>query len=163
MSGYKTDSKKWNKYRLRYLNADGTKKFKMPPATLDLLLKDPKKFKSFCNGVGSKVGFWGKLTYHFIPNWCGLGFASIVIEADLHDVGYAIPTEFENRPKAMAYKASVDLDFYENICADAKTRSFLARESMEAGAWTRYMVVDKIGLNSFLAGKVILNEVKPLE
>lgn len=155
------NSKKWKKYRLRYLNPDGTKKFKMPDATYNLLMSDPKKFKSYCNGVGSKVGFWGKLTYHFIPNWCW--FVSIIPEADLHDVGYSVPDEFATRSKAIAYKAMIDLDFYENICADADRRPLFLRKGMKAGAWVRYLAVEKIGLESFLANKKILNELRPLE
>ena len=160
MIDYDIKAPEWVKYRLRYLNADGTKKFKMPDATYNLLMSDPRKFKSYCNGVGSKVGFWGKLTYHFIPNWCW--FISIIIEADLHDVGYSIPAEFETRKKARQYKAMIDLNFHDNICLDGERRGGALGEAMKAGAWVRYLAVDNLGLGSFLSGKIILDEIKTI-
>lgn len=158
MPTYDINSKKWKKYRLRYLNADGSRKFKMPDSTYNLLMSDPRKFKRYCNGVGSQVGFWGRLTYHFIPNWCW--FISIIPEADLHDVGYSVPQEFSTRSKAIKHKATVDLQFHDNICIDGERRGGIIGEAMKAGAWVRYQAVDNLGLSSFLSGKIILDEIK---
>ena len=154
-TGYNINSSKWKKYRLRYLNKDGTKKFKMPDDTLNLLLSDPKKFKSFCNGVGSRVGWLGRLSYHFIPNFCW--FVSIIIQADLHDVGYSVPKIFKTIEEAIEYKEMIDSDFRDNICIEAQNHCAFIREAMEAGALVRYKFVANLGLDSFLNDKIILN------
>jgi len=157
MPGYDINSKKWIKYRLRYLNVDGSKKFKMPEATYNMLMSDPKKFKSFCNGVGSKVGFWGKLTYHFIPNT--IWFMSITQASDIHDVGYSIPDEFDTIEKAIAYKHQQDSYFYDNICIEATRRGGWFEDARKRGAWVEYLAVKSLGSSSFLANKIILNNL----
>jgi len=148
----KTD---WTAYRLRYLNADGSPKFRIPPATLDLLMNDPAKFKSYCNGVGSQVGFWGKLTYHFIPNT--IGFMNVTPMSDLHDVGYSIPVVFDSIQDALDYKAIIDIDYRENIITEAKRRGGFLENYRIDGAWLEYQAVHFIGEDSFLANKTIKN------
>ena len=77
-----------------------------------LLKNDPEQFKKYCNGVGSMVGFWGKLTYHFIPNT--IWFLDITPSSDLHDVDFSYPNEFRNIYEARIAFDEANLRFYEN-------------------------------------------------
>lgn len=152
MLNYNPGSPKWKKYRERFNG------LKMSSAARELLFYDPKRFKSYCNGVGSKVGFWGRLTYHLIPNW--IWFMSILPQADLHDVDYTIPSEFPTIEAAIKHKQESDSRFFENICIEATRRGGILEDARKRGAWVEYEALKLCGNDSFLAEKTILDNLK---
>jgi len=145
------------------MKAGNPEKYKgllMSDAAEKLLKSDPEKFASYCNGVGSRVGWFGKLTYHLIPNT--IWFLNITAASDPHDVEFTIPNVFESI--AAAEKAFEDANsrLYENICIliDRKGRSgliYLAR--MKRAGLYYDMVSSSAGWNSFISGKIIAGVV----
>lgn len=122
-----------------------------------LLNNNPVKFKRCCNGVGSLVGFWARLFYHFIPNtiW-GL---DITPASDIHDVEYSVPDKFNTLSEALKHKKKADYNFYLNMeILIMKANSWGWVESFRLNrAKVYYFALRKLGEGSFLAGKTILD------
>lgn len=120
-----------------------------------LLGTDPKRWKSYCNGVGSNVGWLGKLTYHLIPNT--IWFMDITPASDIHDVEYYVPDTFATRAGAIEWKVQADQRFLDNMLAliRAKSGTAFMRILRTRRAIAYYNAVAEIGEDSFLEGKKI--------
>ena len=122
-----------------------------------LLMEDLEQFASHCNGVGSRVGWFGKLTYHFIPNtiW-GL---NITPASDIHDVEYSYPKIFVDRECATIFKVETDIRFMDNLktLINRETEWGWVRRLRLSRAKKYYRAVKNIGKDSFFDGKMILN------
>lgn len=137
-------------------NPEKYRGLEMSDAAKALLASDPKKFASYCNGVGSQVGWLGRLTYHLIPNT--IWFMDITAASDGHDVDFTIPSVFESLAAAEKYFDEANLRLYKNICIliDRKGRSgwlYLAR--MHRAGLYYDMVSSSAGWKSFISGKTI--------
>ena len=125
----------------------------LSPEFARLATEDPQKILDCCNGVGSEVGLWGKLTYHFIPNT--IWFLDITPCSDIHDVDYCYPSQFKNKAEALAHKADADLRIRENmetlICEKTKWE-WLKCLRLER-AMNYYCILRAAGEDSFLEGK----------
>ncbi len=123
-----------------------------------LLNEHLEVFTSYCNGVGSTAGFWGKLTYHFIPNtiWC----LNITPCSDIHDVEYSIPGEFKTLDEALDWKAWADERFYKNlqIYIELNTSYECLKALRLSRAKKYHFAVCSAGETSFLKGKTILEK-----
>ena len=123
---------------------------------LKLLESDPKKFANYCNGVGSQVGWLGRLIYHIIPNT--IWFLDITPASDIHDVEYSIPDEFESISAAEKVFDETNLRLYNNIVTliDRKGRGGLIYQMRMHRAGLYYDAVSgSSGWNSFISGKTI--------
>lgn len=124
-----------------------------------LLSNDSEKFISFCNGVGSTIGFWSTLLWHLTPNtiW-GL---NITPASDLHDVGYNWPMVFNNKEEALMYKIEIDNNFYDNMMTliqnDDSWWGVLSKQWRIIRATSYYETVKNFGEESFLDGKILIN------
>lgn len=118
-----------------------------------LLKDDPFKFASYCNGVGSKVGWFNKILWHLIPNT--LLFLNITDCSDLHDVGYAHPVKFATLCEALAYKDSVDHNFHSNLVRRITKAGGVLRVVRLMRADKYFRLVQECGKEAFLAGKII--------
>jgi len=141
-------------------NPEKYRGLEMSEEAVNLLYSDPKKFASYCNGVGSQVGWLGKLTYHIIPNT--IWFLNITAASDIHDVEYSVPASFESIAAAEKAFDEANLRLYKNICIliDRKGRSgwlYLAR--MHRAGLYYDMVSSDAGWTSFVAGKTIAGVV----
>lgn len=141
-------------------NPEKYKGLEMSDAAKALLASDPKTFASYCNGVGSRVGWLGKLTYHLIPNT--IWFLNITAASDPHDVEFTIPKVFESLALARKAFDEANLRLYKNICIliDRKGRSgliYLAR--MKRAGLYYDMVSSTAGWTSFISGKTIAGVV----
>ena len=152
MKNYDVNSKKWTKFKARYQD------LRISKAALELLIADPKKFKGYCNGVGSTRGFSGRLTYHFIPNT--IWFMSITPASDLHDVDYSIPDEFDTIEHALEYKKEADNRMLQNMNLLIDRRGGMFQRLRELRAFEYYGVLRTCGTDSFLSDKIILNNLK---
>lgn len=137
-------------------NPEKYKGLEMSDAARKLLESDPKTFASYCNGVGSRVGWFGKLTYHLIPNT--IWFLNITAASDPHDVEFTIPRIFESM--AMARKAFDEANdrLYGNICIliDRKGRDGVLYHMRMHRAGLYYDAVSsEAGWTSFISGKII--------
>jgi len=128
----------------------------------------PSWIKKYCNGVGSRVGFLGKASYHLIPNtiW-GL---DITAASDIHDVDYVFPVEFASEGAAYLHKKMADIRFRDNcyILIDRADKTgwlrkigllklqeaLTARRKLRARLY--YIALRMMGEESFLSGKKIL-------
>ena len=132
----------------------------MAPTTRGLLDSSPRKFLSYCNGVGSQTGWFNKLIYHFIPNtiW-GL---DITPASDVHDVEYAYPHIFNNLLEALEFKFSADKRFKRNVFTliDTKTRWEWLKRLRKARAMEYEFILRHCGEESFLSGKVFLKSIR---
>jgi hypothetical protein len=124
-----------------------------PPEFWRDLKERPDIIKACCNGVGSEVGFWGKLTYHLIPN--GIWFLDITEASDPHDWMYNYPAKFRSREEALQWKAYADELILDNILVIIKRDSANAfmRCLRERRAISYYTAVTEAGEESFLDGK----------
>jgi hypothetical protein len=133
----------------RYYGLDASPQF-----WLDLV-NNPQKIKDCCNGVGSEVGWWGKLTYHLIPNtvW-GLDVTEF---SDIHDYDYCYPESFATKQDALNYKHLADNRGLDNILAiiDRDTKWTWLKIMRRARAMKYYDALDIFGEDSFLDGKII--------
>jgi len=126
----------------------------MSDAAKNLLYSDPKKFASYCNGVGSRVGFWNKLAYHFIPNT--IWFMDITPASDIHDVEFTIPAEFAFLELAAQAFEAANLRIYKNIQTLIKRRGgILYRLRMNRAELYYYALCSDAAWNSFISGKTI--------
>lgn len=119
------------------------------------LVNNPQKIKDCCNGVGSEVGWFGKLTYHFIPNtiW-GLDVTEF---SDIHDYMYTYPEEFDTEEDALRYKDMADRTGRHNlqviISRNSKLRWLKLLRIRRARQY--YFLLKIAGKDSFLEGKKI--------
>lgn len=114
-----------------------------------------EKIKSWCNGVGSEVGFWANLAYHIIPNT--IWFLDITCCSDIHDVDYWYPFNFATMEEAIEHKKKADLRLYNNILIHIKknTTSSMMLWMRNRRAKFYYDMVSNAGEASFLDGKTI--------
>lgn len=132
----------------------------MPELTKELLELYPKVFRLYCNGVGSKIGFWRTLLWHITPNtiW-GL---DITPASDIHDVGYSYPHIFQSKEQALEYKSARDYELYDNIVIlierDKSWWGKLVKNFRIIRAKTYFELVYFGGDESFMDGKIIINE-----
>ena len=99
----------------------GQKYMKMTTEIWNCLRNENKKFVSFCNGVGSKIGFWNKIFYHIIPD--SIWFLNITGASDLHDVGYSVPKTFKSYKDAFNYWNEVNEQFRDNLIMLIESRN----------------------------------------
>ena len=126
----------------------------MSEAAKNLLRSDPKKFASYCNGVGSRIGFWNNLAYHFIPNT--IWFMDITPASDIHDVEFTIPAEFAFLELAAQAFEAANLRIYKNIQTLIKRRGgILYRLRMNRAELYYYALSSDAAWNSFISGKTI--------
>lgn len=124
-----------------------------------LLDNDPKKFASYCNGVGSRVGFWNKLLWHFIPNT--ILFMNVTDCSDLHDVEYSVPDVFESIAAARSHFMAANQRFLINLEIRIKERNsweWLEDARLDRAAKYFKIVSSEKGWESFIAGKTIKEE-----
>lgn len=116
-----------------------------------------KEHKRICNGVGSRVGWWAKLTYHFIPNtnW----FMDITPASDIHDYDYCYPDTFKDALAAETAKSMADSRFKVNcnILVDHHGGSEWIRSLRRIRIEKYYLVLRQCGESSFKNGKTILH------
>lgn len=143
------NSKKWIKYRKRY---DGLIMHQEARTSLDT---DSAYFKSFCNGVGSTVGWFNKLIYPLIPNTILL--LNITPASDIHDFSYSIPKEFNTIQDALKYKAEVDQNFLSNMEILIVRRGGIFMKARLIRAHAYFFMVKNLGNESFLSDKTIKN------
>lgn len=124
----------------------------------EFMINFPSKFIAICNGVGSEIGFWGKLTYRLIPNT--IWFLNITKASNLHDVGYTVPSVFITTTEALVYKDLVDAQFYSNLIILIERAGGWLENRRKKRAYAYYLTLKNCGKESFLAGKTILSEVK---
>lgn len=136
-------------------NPEKYKGLEMSEEAANLLYSDPKKFASYCNGVGSRVGFWNKLAYHFIPNTIGL--VNVTPASDIHDVEYCVPAEFENMALAKKAFDEANRRLYDNLVIiierNGRDSFFYGMRMWVAGRY--YDIVCRLGEKSFFSGKTI--------
>jgi len=136
----------------------------------ELLDKDPEAFKKLCNGVGSKVNWLPSLgwvgdwicstIYFFTPNtiWITL---NITPSSDLHDVDYVVPGRFASRKEALEWKEESDERMHDNVKIQilrCNSWKWIERARLiRAGNY--YKLLSSMGEKSFLAGKIIEDEV----
>jgi hypothetical protein len=126
-----------------------------PPEFWSDLINAPERIKECCNGVGSQVGWLGKLTYHLIPNtiW-GL---SITEASDIHDWMYVYPKSFATKQDALNWKHMADNLLLDNIITIIERDTYwtLLKIIRRQRAMAYYSAVDEAGVESFLDGKVV--------
>lgn len=128
----------------------------MSDVALKLLESNPKKFANYCNGVGSQVGWLGRLTYHIIPNT--IWFLDITPASDIHDVEYSVPSEFGCISAAEKAFDEANLRLYNNIVTliDRKGRGGLIYQMRMHRAGLYFDAVSgSAGWKSFVSGKTI--------
>ena len=126
----------------------------MSEAAASLLKSDPKTFASYCNGVGSRIGFWNNLAYHFIPNT--IWFMDITPASDIHDVEFTIPAEFAFLELAAQAFEAANLRIYKNIQTLIKRRGgILYRLRMNRAELYYYALSSDAAWNAFISGKII--------
>lgn len=133
----------------------------MSIATRQLLENDPKAFAAACNGVGSRIGFWNKLAYHFIPNFIGL--INITPASDLHDVEFTVPITFATMSDAVQAWEDANMRFLSNCrrLIERGTRLSWIRKSRYWVACRYYKVLgSSSSWQSFLAGRNIIDASK---
>lgn len=136
------------------------KGLEMSEEAANLLYSDPKKFASYCNGVGSRVGWVGRLTYHLIPNT--IWFMDITPASDIHDVEYSVPSEFQHLGLAAKAFDDANLRIYKNIQTLIKrkaTSGILFRMRMRRAKLYYYALGSDAAWNSFVSGKTIAGVV----
>lgn len=141
-------------------NPEKYKGLEMSDAARKLLESDPKTFASYCNGVGSRVGFLNKLAYHFIPNTIGL--VNVTPASDVHDVEFTIPKVFGSLALAKKAFDEANLRLYRNLviiierhgrdCFLYETRMWVAKKYYDIVSGSR-------GELSFYSGKTIAGVV----
>jgi len=130
----------------------------MSPAARDLLNSDPRRFASYCNGVGSKVGFWNKILYHLIPNCIGL--INITPASDIHDVEYTVPTVFATMGEARKAWKDANLRFLSNcrrLIERGTSRRWLRALRYKIATEYYRLLGSESAWGSFLAGRTINN------
>ena len=122
-----------------------------------LLMDNPKKFASFCNGVGSQKGFWNSIFYHFIPDtiW-GL---DITPSSDIHDVEYEFPVAFETVESALEYKDDADKRFRRNLFKLINMNTYFSwlKRLRKCRANSYKWLLSRCGWKAFMKDKIILN------
>lgn len=133
----------------RYYRLDAPKEF------WNDLKETPYKVKECCNGVGSTVGFLGKITYHLIPNRI---YGLDVTEAsDIHDYMCTYPKYFKTKQDAVNWKRMADNMLLDNviIIIERDTRWQWLKNLRRYRAMSFYNAVDSFGDESFFDDKII--------
>lgn len=149
MENYNINSKKWQKFIHLHDGLNMSKHVK------DLLYSNPKIFKSYCNGVGSRKGFIARIFYHIIPDT--IYFLNIRDVANVHDVSYTLPKTFNTLNEALKYKKEKDQEFLSNLENRIVRRGGMFMKARLMRAHTYYFVLASLGDDSFLADKIIKN------
>ena len=137
-------------------NPEKYRGLEMSEAAASLLKSDPKTFASYCNGVGSRIGFWNNLAYHFIPNT--IWFMDITPASDIHDVEYSVPDSFSFLGLARQAFDAANLRIYRNIQTLIKRKStsgILYRLRMNRAELYYYALSSDAAWNAFISGKII--------
>ena len=137
-------------------NPEKYRGLEMSEAAANLLKSDPKKFASYCNGVGSRIGFWNNLAYHFIPNT--IWFMDITPASDIHDVEYSVPDSFSFLGLAKQAFDAANMRIYRNIQTLIKRKSsggILYRMRMRRADLYYYALCSDLAEESFMSGKTI--------
>lgn len=130
-----------------------------------VLITHPDVFAGWCNGAGSEIGFWGRLTYYLIPAAIRntAGGVDLTPATDIHDVEYQVPAIFRAREQMMEAKRAADDRFYHNLT------TLINRVAPNPKGWWRrrkkayalhkarmyYFLVRDYGRDSYEAGKTI--------
>ncbi|MCX6986524.1 MAG: hypothetical protein NT118_17525 [Lentisphaerae bacterium] len=133
--------------------ADKYKGLQLSPEFQRLASQDPQKIVDCCNGVGSEVGFWGRLTYHFIPNT--IWFLDITPCSDIHDVDYYYPSHFKDKAAAFRHKEESDRRLLDNLNAYIiihSRKQWLAALRMRRAPFY-WGVLCEVAVDSYLEGK----------
>lgn len=119
-----------------------------------LLIFDSAKFAACCNGVGSKTGWFSRLTYHLIPNT--VGFVNVTAASDPHDVDFTYPAEFATMKEARKYYHEAN-DRYE-----VNLNTIISRHHDILDRWRRWYikihldaVSSHVGWEAFIAGRTV--------
>jgi len=106
-----------------------------------------------CNGVGSKVGWFNRLFYHFIPNT--VYFLNVTACSDLHDFGSTYPNHFVNRIEAIKHLKANNLQLRENLetYIDTHTKNEWLLNARLKRAINYYSAVRIAGDKSFFNNK----------
>jgi len=122
----------------------------VPQDMLGALVTRPCEVDDVCNGVGSNVGWFGRLTYHLIP--ATIFFLDVTAAADIHDWMYTYP-----KTAKIDYKDEADRTFLNNmlrlIDADTSWTGRMLSYPRQRRAMTYYVAVRDFGGPSFWAGK----------
>lgn len=124
----------------------------LSPEFARLATEDPQKIIDCCNGVGSEVGFWGKLTYHLTPNT--IWFLDITPVSDIHDVDCTYPSRFKNKAEALKHHEEANKRFRKNLQTYIEMHTsnrFLLWLRLDRAA--KYYVILTMTDESFLEGK----------
>jgi hypothetical protein len=127
----------------------------MANSTKELLFSDPVKFASYCNGCGSKVGFWTTILWYILPDT--IWFIDFTDCFDIHDVEYSWPIKFTDRIEALAFKTNTDIRFYQNMLIRIKQYGGIFEELRKIRAWGYFKAVSELGQESFLKEKIFIN------
>jgi len=152
----------WHKYKtgdIRKYQVNGVLQ-EMSNEVYSLLINDVNSFKRYCNGVGSQVGFWSNLVYHFIPDFVGL--INISGESDLHDVAYSVPSWFATVSNAYDYWREANINFLSNLERRITygTKLRFVRKLRQLVVIGYYELVSgDTGWHSFMSGKTIDEKV----
>ena len=144
----------WHKYR-----AGDPRKYEglqMSEPARQLIKNDPKQFKSYCNGVGSRVGFWNKMIYHFIPDFIGL--INITPSSDNHDVDFSYPLSFANMAEAWKAFREANDRFLANLTIQIERSTYLKWiENFRLKIAHKYfdLVNSQTGWQSFMDGRTV--------
>ena len=128
----------------------------MQPEVKDLLLHHNDRFVKNSNGVGSRVGWFNKLIYHFIPD--SIGALNMTGPSDIHDNGFSVPKAFKSLADAYEYFEEVNWNFLSNLRREIEDGSY-TRFGRKYRYWvaTKYyeLVQSSLGWKSFMSGKTI--------
>jgi hypothetical protein len=121
-----------------------------------LLIRNPGKFASYCNGVGSKVGGWfRRLIYRITPNtiW-GLNITPC---SDIHDVDYSIKRRFKTKKQALNAKFEIDTRFVVNlqVYINENTSWEWLKELRLRRVWKYELLLRECGEDSFMEAVTI--------
>lgn len=139
------------------MKAGNPKKYeglKISLAAQKLLKENPKLFASYCNGVGSKTGFWATLLWHITPNT--IWSMNITDCTDLHDVDYSYPAAFKDEEEALAYKKAADERLYRNLLIRIEQHGGWFENLRKTRALAYFGIVSAAGTDPFLKGKVFV-------
>ena len=118
-----------------------------------LATENPEVIMDTVNGVGSTVGWLGRLTFHLIPNT--IWFLDITPASDIHDIDYAYPSSFKSEGAAIRHKDQADRRFYDNvkILIEAHTSNRVLKCLRYRRLRKYYWTLKNFGMESFLESK----------
>lgn len=150
------------------MRAGNPKKYEgleMSDYTKWLLDNEPKLFKQYCNGVGSKSNWFNTFLWHLTPNT--IWFLNITPASDLHDVGWSFPSIFNTKEDALKYKSVEDMRFLVNVIKLIERKynkdnvfSICLRTMRQRRAILYAEALARWGEKAFLEGKIILDKLE---